>query len=127
MLIIAAMEGCIQSQDSVEDKDNSLIPNNYERIIGTWYNSGSIENSTKAIVYTFYSNLSFFTGFYDYNMSNYINPLWGTYEINNTTISLTIAGINISNSALKYSFSEDFNNLVLFFNGNDKYIIFKKL
>ena len=115
--------GCLESNNN----NDNLLDETYQKIIGSWYNTGNIENVTIAIIYNFYSNSSYFTATIINNISKYQNSIWGKYELNKDTIFFNPTNVNISNSSLNYDFSEDFNNLIIYYEGYENYIIFTRL
>ena len=127
LLLTVGLSGCVENDEPKETKDDISTKSNQEKILGMWSNAGKLGNVTYAIVYEFFSDSSFFTGFWDANSSSYDSSVWGNYELDDEKIFFNITGGNPSNSVLKYLFSEDSNNLTLFYESEEKPIVFTRL
>ena len=127
LFLILVSVGCVDNSDTTDSqKDSPSSFDPYEKIVGVWMSQGSNDNKTFAIIYDFFSNLSFFTGLFDVNTSSYVSSQWGMYELDNETVFFYGADGNNITSSLNYSFSTDFNTLVLFFD-DDKYLTLSKI
>ena len=127
MFLVVGLSGCVENDEPKETKDDISTKSNQEKILGMWSNAGKLVNVTYAIVYEFFSNSSFFTGFWDANSSSYDSSVWGNYELDDEKIFFNITGGNPPNSVLKYLFSEDSNNLTLFYGSEEEPIVFTRL
>lgn len=115
ILIFITLSGCT---------DNTSINNNSKNIIGKWYKEIKFENITYKVIYKFFSNSSFFSGVWDSNSSSYSSSVNGIYELKNEKIILNVTGENPSVSTLKYSISEDNNNLILYYEDEENYDVY---
>jgi len=127
LLFTVGLSGCVENDEPKEIKDDISTKNNQEKILGLWSNAGKFDNETIAIVYEFFSNSSFFTGFFDSNSSLYNGIVWGSYELDDEKIFFNIPGGDPPNPVLKYLFSEDSNNLILFYGSEETPIVFTRL
>lgn len=126
MLIFSVLTsvGCFDNSSNTKiDDSNSINP--YEKIFGLWFEQDNQNNKTYLIVYDFLSNLSYFSGIYNINSSEYVYKQWGIYEMNNKTLFFNETGSSKISTLCNYSFSEDFKNLVLYFNDNQYFILTK--
>jgi hypothetical protein len=126
LLFTVGLSGCVENDEPKEIKDDISTKSNQEKILGMWSNAGELGNVAYAIVYGFFSNSSFFTGLWDSNSSSYDGSVWGNYELDDEKIFFNITGGNPSNSVLKYLFSEDSNNLTLFYESEENPIVFTR-
>jgi hypothetical protein len=101
--------GCIETQETT-DSDNLV----HDNLLGTWSMSQEVENSSVKIIYTFYSNLSFFSGVQNVSSEVFDSQIWGTYFLNESRITFVVPEIN-SSTELKYSISDDGNNFLLYY------------
>lgn len=120
------LTGCLESNND-NNTENLIKQTNQEKILGSWSNTGKIENVTVKIIYNFYSNSSYFTGAIIENTSDYLYNIWGIYELNIDTIFFNSTYANVSNTALKYGFSEDYYKLIIYYDGYQNYIIYTRL
>ncbi len=127
LLLTVGLNGCVENDEPKETKDDISTISNQEKILGIWSNAGGLGNVTYAIVYEFFSNSSFFTGLWNSNSSSYDGSIWGNYELDDEKIFFNITKGNSLNSVLKYLFSEDSNNLTLFYEIEEKSIVFTRL
>ena len=86
---------------------------------------GDKDGSIYVLFYQFFSNESYFTGIYDMNTSSYTYTHWGIYDLDNETISFYATSGTDVTSRLDYSFSTDFEKMVLYFD-DEQYLIFTK-
>ena len=70
----------------------------------------TFSNMTFNISYTFYSNMSFFSGVQNETSSEYEMSIWGNYSISDDIITL-ITQNPVSSSSLSFSISEDKQSL----------------
>jgi hypothetical protein len=99
--------------------------NSDTQLLGTWSMSEDIENSPYKIVYTFYSNSSFFTGVKNMSSNIFDLGLWGTYSLSDERIKFMVEEQN-STSDLKYLISDDGKTLTLFYEDDVNYDILSK-
>jgi len=118
-ILLVSLVGCIES-----DQENT-IPRYKKEIVGMWYNQGTMENDTYAIVYEFFSNMSFYSALIDFNNSVAINAIRGTYDIDNDTIYFSDTNMPVS-PEITYVFEDDYLNLLMYFPDNEKPIVFAK-
>ena len=107
------LSGCLENSNSNDDKTSNLTFE--ETILGTWTKIEIAGNYTYKIVYRFFSNSSFFSGLLDANSDSNSMSLWGTYSISNERLYLNVGGATPSNSNLKYSFTNDGNSFILYY------------
>ena len=127
IFLVVGLSGCVENDQPKDTNDDISTKSNQEKILGLWSNAGKFDNETIAIVYEFFSNSSFFTGFFDANSSLYNGMVWGSYELDDEKIFFNIPGGNPPNPVLKYLFSEDSNNLTLFYGSEEAPIVFTRL
>lgn len=104
-LIVTFFCGCS------ENSSNQTIDT---QLLGTWSMTEDLTNGSFKIVYTFYSNFSFFTGVQNLSSKIYDFSLWGSYSLSDSRIKLSVIEQN-STSNLKYAISEDGNTLLLYY------------
>ena len=73
--IAAFLCGCTGTKD-----DNSSEGSVNTELLGTWSMIEEAENSSLKIIYTFYSNFSFFSGVQNMSSKLYDFSLWGSYS-----------------------------------------------
>ena len=102
------LSGCTETTDSNEKNTES------SSILGTWSVQDDTGNNTYKVLYSFYSNSSFFTGVLNLTSLRYDISLWGEYSYNDTRLTFIVSEYN-STSDLKYSLSDDTNTLLLYY------------
>ena len=107
--IAAFLCGCTGTKD-----DNSSEGSVNTELLGTWSMIEEAENSSLKIIYTFYSNFSFFSGVQNMSSKLYDFSLWGSYSLSDSRINLIVSEQNLT-SNLKYTVSDDGNNLSLYY------------
>jgi len=119
--LIFIFSGCTDSENSSSGDDNFQ-----DGIVGEWFKVETVNNVNYKTVYEFLSNLSFFSGVWDSNSSSYTTFIRGTYEINEEHLYLTTPGVNTKWDVvvMKYSISEDGNELKLYYGDSESYEVF---
>jgi len=113
-IIIMILSSVLFFSGCTEPVENTQKNPENESIIGTWTVQEDSEESTYMVLYSFYSNSSFFTGVFNLTSLQYDTSLWGTYSLTETRITLEVTEYD-STSNLKYSLSEDNNTLLLYY------------
>ena len=119
---LVAMSGCIDQPSDTNDDSTDVVQG---PIIGTWSNYESSENYTYQIVYSFYSNGSFFSGVREVTTGTYDVGLWGTFNVSDERVEMT-AGDPPSTASLKYSISADNTTLLLYYEDEINFDVFTR-
>lgn len=124
LLIIVSLCGCLNNEEKQSSMEEMIIGEWYND--QTWYNQETQENVAFTAVYEFFSNSSFFSGFWDSNVESYTIILWGTYEINNSKIYFKGEGQNTNVAVHEYYISDDGNTLNLYYEDGSGFDVFTK-
>ena len=113
------LSGCTETTDSNEKNTES------SSILGTWSVQDDTGNNTYKVLYSFYSNSSFFTGVLNLTSLRYDISLWGEYSYNDTRLTFIVSEYN-STSDLKYSLSDDTNTLLLYYEDETNFDVLQR-
>jgi len=119
---LSVMSGCIDQPSDTNDDSTDVVQG---PIIGTWSNYETSENHTYQIVYSFYSNGSFFSGVRDAATGIYDVGIWGTFTISDERVEM-VAGDPPSTASLKYSISADNTTLLLYYEDEINFDVFTR-
>lgn len=119
---LSVMSGCIDQPSDTNDDSTDVVQG---PIIGTWSNYETSENHTYQIVYSFYSNGSFFSGVRDVATGIYDVGIWGTFTISDERVEM-VAGDPPSIASLKYSISADNTTLLLYYEDEINFDVFTR-
>ena len=122
-ICIVVLCGCVEVDKNIEEPTNHV---DQDDIIGTWLKIDTFSNMTFNISYTFYSNMSFFSGVQNETSSEYEMSIWGNYSISDDIITL-ITQNPVSSSSLSFSISEDKQSLLLYYEDDINFDIFQKV
>ena len=111
------LTGCTETTDNSEKNTKSIL--------GTWSVQDSTGNNSYKVLYSFYSNSSFFTGVLNLTSQRYDISLWGEYSYNDTRLTFIVSEYN-STSDLKYSLSDDTNTLLLYYEDETNFDVLQR-
>ena len=125
-ILFSFFYGCIESNIDTDDDKN--VEYNYEtKILGSWTKNDTFDNFTYVIKYDFFANNSFISGVLNDDLITYNISIWGYYIVENETLKFIVNGDNPSESTHKISISEDEDFLLIYYEDEIDFDVYKKL